>query len=138
MFRHCGLACPQRIRWAVHEVGQHLQRRCLCCRCYRLPLPQGADVPDKVKQELKTVCEACLSQEMQARPVISCVNFVLSTGQAGAMAQFACARNSPGERLRVLQCVLALFWHTNLTEHLRACSSRGSARACWRACGSSL
>ena len=33
-------------------------------RCYRLPLPQGADVPDYMKRELKTVCDACLSPEM--------------------------------------------------------------------------
>jgi hypothetical protein len=34
-------------------------------RCYRLPLPQGAHVPEYMKKELKTVCDACLSQEMQ-------------------------------------------------------------------------
>ena len=39
----------------------------LLLRCYRLPLPQGADVPDYMRTELKSVCDACLSQEMQVR-----------------------------------------------------------------------
>lgn len=34
-------------------------------RCYKLPLPQQADVPEYMKKELQTVCDACLSHEMQ-------------------------------------------------------------------------
>jgi transformation/transcription domain-associated protein len=33
-------------------------------RCYqRLPLPQNADVPEDMKKDLETVCDACLSQD---------------------------------------------------------------------------
>ena len=46
-------------------------------RCYRLPLRADAGVPDTMKDELRNVCEACLSQEMQARHPAALLHFGL-------------------------------------------------------------